>query len=348
MSAEVINKPKNRDSNMELLRVAAMLLVMIVHANFRALPIPTFEEAHTSALSSILRFFTESASIICVNVFILLSGWYGIKLKWSRLAEFLFQILFWGVLCCTVYWILNPGEVSIVHAVANIFMLKGWSYWFVKSYLCLYLLSPVLNAFVDTADRKTLGSLLIAFYIFQTVYGWVTNAAFYFESGYSGLSFCGLYLLARYVRKYPCALTQLNRKYDILIYASLTLCMTAASYIIAYFNIPYVGPLMWKYTSPAVILSALYFLLFFTKISFSSKLINWIAASCFAIYLLHSNAFIAKPYYDEIISRWFYSTDSTILFIAKCALLIAGYFTFAILFDKIRILLWKLIKPAKS
>ena len=29
-----------RDSNMELLRIVAMLLVMVVHANFRALPVP--------------------------------------------------------------------------------------------------------------------------------------------------------------------------------------------------------------------------------------------------------------------------------------------------------------------
>ena len=59
-----------RDSNMELLRIIAMLLVMIVHANFRALPVPTYEEANNEILSSILRFFTESFSIICVNLFI--------------------------------------------------------------------------------------------------------------------------------------------------------------------------------------------------------------------------------------------------------------------------------------
>ena len=49
-----------RDSNMELLRIVAMLLVMIVHANFSALPIPSYEEANNEVISSILRFFTES------------------------------------------------------------------------------------------------------------------------------------------------------------------------------------------------------------------------------------------------------------------------------------------------
>ena len=32
---------KQRDSNMELLRILAMVLVMVVHANFRALPVPS-------------------------------------------------------------------------------------------------------------------------------------------------------------------------------------------------------------------------------------------------------------------------------------------------------------------
>ena len=90
----ILRTIKFRDSNMELLRIIAMLLVCIVHANFRALPVPTYEEAFTNVSSSILRYFTESISIICVNLFVLISGWYGIKFKFSRLKEFLAQVLF--------------------------------------------------------------------------------------------------------------------------------------------------------------------------------------------------------------------------------------------------------------
>ena len=82
---------KIRQSNVELLRIITMILVMIVHANFRALPSPTIEEVANVPTSSFLRFFTESVSIICVNVFVLISGWFGIKFNWKKLTEFLFR-----------------------------------------------------------------------------------------------------------------------------------------------------------------------------------------------------------------------------------------------------------------
>ena len=51
-------KMKNvRDSNMELLRIVAMLLVMIVHADFASLSVPTIEQCNASPLISFMRFF---------------------------------------------------------------------------------------------------------------------------------------------------------------------------------------------------------------------------------------------------------------------------------------------------
>jgi len=82
MKNEVLNKIKKRemrDSNMELLRIVAMLLVLVTHADFKALSTLGIDDYDLNATSVILRFLTESASIIAVNVFVLLTGWYGIK-----------------------------------------------------------------------------------------------------------------------------------------------------------------------------------------------------------------------------------------------------------------------------
>ena len=108
-----------RDSNMELLRIIAMLLVMIVHANFRALPVPTYEEANNEILSSILSFFTESFSIICVNLFILLSGWYGIKLKIERLVEFIFQVGFFSIVGFIINLYVTPDRFTLTQSIGE-------------------------------------------------------------------------------------------------------------------------------------------------------------------------------------------------------------------------------------
>lgn len=63
-------KVKMRESNMELLRIVAMLLVMVVHANFRALGWPSSLGEVTPNHSILINFFVESFSIICVNIFV--------------------------------------------------------------------------------------------------------------------------------------------------------------------------------------------------------------------------------------------------------------------------------------
>ena len=95
---------KLRESNMELLRITAMILVLMVHASFKALDAPTLSDLHINPTSTFFRLFSESISIVCVNVFVLISGWYGIKAKGSRLLAFLFQVYFLNIM---IYGILQ-------------------------------------------------------------------------------------------------------------------------------------------------------------------------------------------------------------------------------------------------
>jgi surface polysaccharide O-acyltransferase-like enzyme len=117
-------KSKVRDSNMELLRIVAMILVMVVHANFRAMHFPTGYDLAISPSSVFLRYFTESLSIICVNVFVLLSGWYGIHFKISRLLEFIFQVMFFSIVIFALFFILAKPDMSIVEALKKVFLLR--------------------------------------------------------------------------------------------------------------------------------------------------------------------------------------------------------------------------------
>lgn len=329
-----------RESNMELLRMVAMLLVMIVHANFRALHVPTFEEVHTNISSSVLRYFTESISIICVNLFILLSGWYGINFKLSRLRDFLIQVFFFSVFCAVAFYVLHPEGFSLREAISHILLTGQWDYWFVKSYFCLYLFAPVLNMFVKHATKEQFRTFLIAFYIFQTIYAFVFwDGASFLQNGYSALSFMGLYLLARYIRLYPSRIWQLPKWYDMGIYWGMVLGITAMSFVLQWYDLP-TGNLYY-YSSPMVIVAAVYFLLFFTKIRLQSRVVNWIAGSSFAVYLLHSNPYLASPYYDDIILHWFESCSRGGFLIRTVPFILTVYIL-AICIDKIRIVLFRL------
>ena len=332
-----LNAPaKRRDSNMELLRIVAMLLVLIVHANFRALPVPgkAFTLAHPS--SAFLMFLTEGFSIVAVNLFVLLSGWYGIRLRANRMAELGFQLLFFGLFaigCCAVF---APQELT--HDVwQRLFLLDG-GYWFVKAYVALMLFSPALNAFVEHASRKQVEAVLVGYFAFQLVYDWLSPGTKWIVSGYSLPSFMALYLLARYMRLYPIKCWQWSRWADLGIYLGMVGMLTVGMFLFKMHGMK--GGKWYFYTCPLVIIGAMHLLLFFSKIRIAhNRCINWLAISAFACYLTQSSSFLGQ-FYDQSIRGWF-ANEPRGSFVLHTALLIAAVFLGSILVDKVRIILWK-------
>lgn len=193
------NNRSLRCSNIELLRIVAMFLVLMVHADFWSLGAPTVQEIQTSQLNSYPRLFIESLSIVCVDVFVLISGWFGIKASTKSLMNFVFQCLFFFVVIYAACIMFGINTINL-HGIAYS-LCFGKGNWFIKAYICLYILTPVLNAFVSTASKKQMLLVLLMFFAFQTVYGW-TGSAQFIVGGYSTISFIGLYLLGRYLKLY--------------------------------------------------------------------------------------------------------------------------------------------------
>lgn len=176
-----------------------MFLVLVVHADFWSLGGPTSNEFTANPLNAIARTLLESISIVCVNVFILISGWFGIRPSLKGLLNFVFQCTFFLFGIYAV--MLATGAVHMsLKGIAGCLCLTS-DHWFIRAYVGLYLLTPILNSFIEKASRHRLEIFLIAFYIFQTIWGWL-GASDFVADGYSSFSFIGLYILARYIRLY--------------------------------------------------------------------------------------------------------------------------------------------------
>ncbi len=334
-----VNRKKVRDSNMELLRLVAMFLVLVVHANFRALPVPGMTHVHNNPSSAFLMFMTEAFSIYAVDLFVLLSGWYGIHFKVKRLGELLFQVLFFGLFAIGVCAIFAPEELR--HDVLSRLFIVGLNdYWFIKAYVALYLLSPVLNAYVEKASARQFGWLLVGFYAFQFIFGWAYESTRWLVAGYSLPSFIGLYLLARYTRLHPIKMWKLNRWWDLAIYLAIVAFLTIAMFVIKQHAGR--GGALYFYICPLVIMGAMHLLLFFSKFTFQSRVINWLALSAFGAYLTQSSSFIGDRFYDQIILNWF-NNEPRCEFIVYSSLFVIAVFFGSILIDKIRILIWNLL-----
>lgn len=327
---------------MELLRIIAMFLVLVVHADYFSLGIPMQTDITSKPLPSFTRIFMESMSIVCVNVFVLLSGWFGIKPKFKSISNFCFQCLFFLISIYVIFLAFGWAQLSL-KGIAGCFCLIKWN-WFIKAYALLYIISPILNTFIERTDKKTYQLVMLFFFLFQSVYGWLTQAVDFYLDGYTPFSFMGLYLLARYLYLYPCKFNQLPRNYYILGYWGITLFMAIFCFADSMDGASRLTYSMFTYYNPLVILSSLCLLLYFSKLSFQNAFINWIAASCFAVFLLHSNPNIALPYFKPLMQSVYAQYDG-IVYLAVITLCLLLIFTAAVLIDQLRIAVFKQIYP---
>ena len=150
-------KPTDRCSNIEALRLVSMLMVLNLHS--------FWGYNHGNGIGQALDFFRESTSICAVNVFLLISGYFGIKWKWKSFYNLVFQIFFYSfgvylVACCV-----GVLDFSMGGLISNVKGLYA-SWGFITGYVLLYFCSPFLNAFIAATDNRqmliTLFVILIA------------------------------------------------------------------------------------------------------------------------------------------------------------------------------------------
>lgn len=194
---------KERLSNIELLRIISMLFVLFVHANFLSFGAPEISDL-SNPISVFGRYLAESLAICCVDVFVLISGWFGIHYNLAKLGTFLFQVLFFSLGIFIIVLFVSPNRALTREGLKSIFLFNGSDYWFIKAYLILMIIAPMLNSFVEHASigqfRLILGSYLAVMWI----YGWLEPGSVNFTmNGYTALSFIGLYLIGRYLRLCP-------------------------------------------------------------------------------------------------------------------------------------------------
>lgn len=326
-----------RLSNIELLRIISIFLVFVVHASFRSIGIPSSSEILLDPLSAIFRFTSESISIICVNVFVFISGWFSIKPKLHRLCELLFQVLFIWLVIYIFMALYGKTNFFCTDAFVKLFTYDG--YWFVRAYIILYIFSPILNSFIENSRKNVIKTFLILFYAIQTLFGFVISDN-WFNNGYSPLSFMGLYILARYLHIYSCSKFY-NIKFNFGLYLFSIIILDVVAFCISLLS----NHNIWKlycYSSPLVILLTVCFFCLFVNINLNSKFINWIAVSCFSVYLLHTHPLIFDNYYLSIIYKWFVS-ESRLYFLLYSFSLIILFFSLSIAIDKIRLFIWKSI-----
>lgn len=343
MNRNITPAKKPRQSGVELLRIISMFLVLLIHTNMWN------EKWHgldlqNSFSTSATTIFLQSISCVCVNVFVLISGWFGIRFSVKRLTKFIFQCMFFFTGIYVVFLALGLRGLT-VRGIMDCFLFNDIN-WFIRAYILLFIISPILNAFVEKTNKREMETVLVSFFAFQTIYGWATPAAHFIQWGLSVTSFVGLYLLAQYVRKYQYELIIVKGGGKISVaYFSSTLLLFLVTMVSVYLKFDYLTGKIFAYTSPIVILNSLLLLLTFVNIDrkgFVNPVINKIAASSFAAYLLHHNPNVMDSFWKNFC--WNLYENHWATYIPLAMLFLISVFSAAVIIDQVRIFCWNKIE----
>lgn len=280
---------KERNSNIELLRIISMSMVLVLHCLSASGALD-----YLSGINYWVYWWMEAACIIAVNVFVLISGYFMVEssFKVSRVLKIWGGVWIYSLLFSVVDFVVSGQTLSAGYLVRMLFPLLTKRYWFVNSYLLLYLLSPFLNKLIRSLSKKhfelLLFYLLLLFSVRVTVLPltWSQDPS----SGMGIIWFIVLYCVAAWVRLYY----KQNGKWQkwLIIYLAMSALLVVSKKAMLWvgFDEAFTSKL-YGYASVFVLMEAVAFFLFFLNVKpimgRAGKWINNIAKHSFSAYIIH-------------------------------------------------------------
>ncbi|MCB9202152.1 MAG: acyltransferase [Flavobacteriales bacterium] len=311
---------KNRDSNIELLRIVSMLIIVIYHFILHSIA-PNNPNLYyiTRPLSTVLHI-----GVIC---FVLISGYWGIKFSLKGFVKLFLYCSFYSILIYAVGVILNPDLFSVRNVITSL-ILKQW--WFIPVYLSLFLLAPIINIPLKNKNRQTKIVFILILLIISFGFGQYVPSL---SDGKNPLNFVLIYYIGNFLRTE----VNVNIKKILLVYMLCTIILFVAM-LLSDLYIPMVGELLvrffYPYNSIGLIINSILFFLIFTQLKFNSKYVNWFASSALAVYLVHENDYLSSYLYDFVHQLQSY-VESPILFILSVVILAMIVYCIIAIIDKL-------------
>lgn len=207
---------KKRIASIELLRILAMMMVVMLHYLSKGELLTSLTEEFDA--SSYIAWLLEAFSIVAVNVYMLISGYFLVDsgFKPGRLVQLVCQVLFYSLLIPPVLLaagILQPEQLTMYRLLQYALPGQMVHYWFITAYLTMYLLSPVLAAGAKALGQKQLRNTIVLLLLFFSVSKSVLPVRLEVDNlGYDGLWFICVFLVAAYMRLYGIPFLQRGRR----------------------------------------------------------------------------------------------------------------------------------------
>ncbi len=287
-------RKKVRESNLELLRILAMLLIILYHY------CSYLDWAETQyTFNKVFYVLLGSWGALFVNIFIIISAWFlsesSAKFSIWKVLKIICETSFYSVAIYVVLCIMGDTVFvpkKFLQALLSPFL---GTYWFITAYLAFYLLCPLLNILVQSLSQKQ----------FRTFIGILTVIIPLFQMFVEGNPNWGIismfvYLFILTAGLKQCEKSWLEQNAKIIMIGDFLFLVLMGYLCRKSGHVEYINFFLEK-SSIFIILEA--FSIFFVFKNWKikhSKLINQAAASVFGVYILHQYRPALAVLWDKI------------------------------------------------
>lgn len=306
---------KMRDSNIELLRIIAVMGVIVLH--FNGVYGKGFEYVETGTLNDYVLRYLESIFIPAVNLFILISGYYLCNQQRREIVKIIYliiQVMIFGELM----YLLSVVDGTNVFSLSSAISASIPCNYYVILYGVLYLISPYSNIVLQRLEGKQLkvflGLNLVLFSIwpiFTDVFQEIMGREFQGlntiglsgdQNGYTIVNFCLMYAIGSYIKIKD---IEWSVSKSITVVGVCSVSLTIWSIVFP--------KTAWAYCNPLVIIEAVAIFLLFKELHISNKYINMASKAVFTCFLFHG-------YFVQKLSVNRFVHDNVLIMLAYIAL----------------------------
>lgn len=324
------NTSIKRDSNFELLRIIAMVMIIFSHLRQHGLWFsPDNQYVFNSILcESIFRHFGAIGNWL----FIFISGYFisSSKISYKKIFRLWFQVFSISLIIGFAVWIsgiqVSPhfDSATIENYTKNgfeksarlmskkdiircLFPCYFSNNWFVTAYMTFLLIVPLLNNFLNKSNREEHKHCIWVLIIIGTVIPIFPMEAFFLPSAV--MSFIIGFFIAKYIKLYsPEFFNNKRRNFiiSLLFYMFISFWIFICMIIFKHFSFgqkyfPYFTFMFAGMNTFTVMCCALFLFCGFRLVKITyNRFVNIVASATFGVYLIHENLLINKWWWHKI------------------------------------------------
>ena len=335
---------KKRNTGINLFKLFSMFMIALLHV----LGMGGITGAAAGTSSYYPVYLMQNAAFCAVNCYALVSGYLmlGKKIKPSRITELWFEVFFYSVSISAIMMIVYRDLFSARNIVYAVTPIISNQYWYMTSYFMMYLFVPMMNKFADAANKKVFTATIVVILVLTTGSLMIKQDGFRLNDGYSPIWLMIMYLVGAYMKKFNVG-AKMKKWLALSLYVISSLC----SFILCVFSKKLLKIMLGNdisylsYTSPFVVLSAIFLFIFFSKLKFgkkTEKLINYITPAALGVYLIHTHPLVFNKLMKDIAMPLVNHGTAAMIF-GSVAMALA-VFIICIVIDLLRIQLFRLIR----